>query len=168
MEQVLLLNKSFEPIKVINWKRALCMIALGKVEVIEEYDEVIKSARSTINSPAVVRLLSSFKRLKREVSFTKGNIFARDKWTCQYCLKRHHQARLTLDHVFPRSRGGETRWENIVTCCTSCNTKKGNRTPTEACMLLLKTPTKPDWISLFSKTISKDEVPEEWRYFCYL
>jgi 5-methylcytosine-specific restriction endonuclease McrA len=144
------------------------MVSVGRAEVIEEYDYIIRSQRLVINMPAVVRLVSSFKRIKKEAAFTKNNIFARDKWTCQYCSKKLSQDELTFDHVLPRSRGGETRWENIVTACHPCNNRKGNRTPAEAHMALIKKPIKPDWFLLFSKIISKQEVPREWKYFFYL
>jgi len=167
MEQVLLLNKSFEPITIISWKRALCMFMLGKVEIIEEYKHEVRSQRLIMRMPAVVRLLHNFKRIKRNVSFTKNNIFARDKWICQYCLEKFSSEELTLDHVLPKSKGGRTCWENIVTCCIPCNSKKGNKLPGEAYMQLQRQPIRPEWISLFGILLSRRSVPEEWKQFCY-
>lgn len=117
--------------------------------------------------PAVVRLLYSFKTIKKKVSFTRGNILARDKWTCQYCLGRFSDSELTLDHVVARARGGKTCWENIVACCVPCNSKKGNRTPQEAGMQIRKMPTCPVWLSLFQALLCKKQIPEKWKEFCY-
>ncbi len=87
MRPVLLLNQSYEPISIINWKKAVCFIFLEKVEVLEEYDFLINSPSTSIRHPAVIRLTKNFRRLQRDVSLTKYNVFARDNWTCQYCRK---------------------------------------------------------------------------------
>jgi 5-methylcytosine-specific restriction endonuclease McrA len=143
------------------------MIYLGKAEVIEEYREEVHSQKISFLLPAVIRLVHEFKRYRRQVSFSKNNVLARDKWTCQYCLKKFHPDKLTLDHVLPKSRGGPTTWENIVACCDECNGKKGSRTPVEARMELKKKPSRPEWISFFNVTLAKCVIPTEWKYFCY-
>src|SRR6476469_843141 len=135
--QTLLLNQGFEPIKVISWQRAITLLFLGKVEVIEEYDHGVRSVNLIIKIPAVVRLLRAFRRHARPVKFSRVNIYARDNYRCQYCGKRASIGELTYDHVLPRSQGGMTEWTNIVTCCYLCNRKKGGRTPREAGMTLL-------------------------------
>ena len=137
MEQVLLLNITYEPLKVINWKRAIIMLTLGKIEVIEEYNREIRSVSFAIKLPAVVRLLRFVKRPKTPVRFCRQNIYIRDDYKCQYCGGKRPPGELTWDHVLPRARGGKTEWENIVTCCIGCNRKKGGRIPSEASMSLI-------------------------------
>ena len=136
MEHVLLLNITYEPLRIINWKKAITLLCLGKVEVIEEYTREIHSVTFTLKLPSVVRLLRMVKRPKTPVKFSRQNIYARDRYRCQYCGNQYPTEELTYDHVMPKSRGGTTEWENIVTCCIDCNRKKGGRNPSEASMQL--------------------------------
>ena len=167
MEQVLLLNITYEPLKIINWKRAITLLLLEKVEVLEEYNLEIHSVRFTFKLPSVVRLLKLVKRPKTPVKFSRQNIYARDKYRCQYCGKKYPSEDLTYDHVIPRYRGGKTRWDNIVTCCMSCNRKKGGRTPGEARMRLVRKPAQPKWLPAVRVTIGFKEVPQTWRDYLY-
>ncbi len=167
MEQVLLLNITYEPLKIINWKKAITMLCLGKVEVIEEYDRDIHSVSFTLRLPSVVRLLKMVQRHKSPVKFSRQNIYARDRYRCQYCGDRYATEELTYDHVLPKSRGGKTEWENIVTCCIDCNREKGGRTPKEACMALVRKPSRPTWIPALRITIGFHRVPESWRDYLY-
>jgi len=167
MEQVLLLNITYEPLKIINWKKALTLLFLGKVEVLEEYDKEIHSVSFTIKLPSVVRLLKMIKWTKRPVKFSRQNIYIRDNYRCQYCGKKLSPEELTYDHVIPKSKGGKTVWENIVTCCPSCNRKKGGRTPEEAGMRLLKKPTRPKWLPAIRITIGYKDIPQSWRDYLY-
>ena len=167
MEQILLLNITYEPLKIINWKKAITMLCLGKVEVIEEYDFDIHSVSFTLKLPSVVRLLKMVKRHKSPIKFSRQNIYARDRHRCQYCGNRHATEELTYDHVFPKSRGGKTEWENIVTCCIDCNRVKGGRTPKEASMTLVRKPSRPTWIPALRITIGFHRVPESWRDYLY-
>ena len=167
MEQVLLLNISYEPLKVINWKKAITMLFLGKVEVIEEYSREIHSVSFAIKLPSVVRLLKMVKRNKSPVKFSRQNIYARDRYKCQYCGNRHYSEDLTYDHIVPKSYGGKTIWENIVTCCMKCNRKKGGRTPNEASMKLIRKPTRPTWVPAIRITVGFKEVPQSWRDYLY-
>lgn len=167
MEQVLLLNISYEPLKVINWKKAVTMLCLGKVEVIEEYGTDIHSISFTIKLPSVVRLLKVVKRNNSPVKFSRQNIYARDHYRCQYCGERYPLEELTYDHIYPKSRGGKTEWENIVTCCMKCNRKKGGRTPREASMRLIRKPVIPKWVPAVRLTIGFREVPQTWREYLY-
>ena len=167
MEQILLLNITYEPLKIINWKKAITMLCLGKVEVIEEYDFDIHSVSFTLKLPSVVRLLKMVKRHKSPIKFSRQNIYARDRHRCQYCGNRHATEELTYDHVFPKSRGGKTEWENIVTCCIDCNRVKGGRTPKEASMALVRKPSRPTWIPALRITIGFHRVPESWRDYLY-
>ena len=167
MEQVLLLNITYEPLKIINWRKAVTMLCLGKVEVIEEYDHEIRSVSFSVKLPSVVRLLKLIKRPKNPIKFSRQNIYARDRFKCQYCGRRFSSEELTYDHVFPKSRGGRTEWENIVTCCVECNRIKGGRTPEEAAMMLIRKPSRPSWIPALRITIGFQRVPESWRDYLY-
>tara|TARA_B100000609_G_scaffold56200_1_gene43706 strand:- start:583 stop:1095 length:513 start_codon:yes stop_codon:yes gene_type:complete len=166
MQQTLLLNASYEPLSVISWQRAMTMWCLKKVEVIAEYDErQIHSASSTFRMPSVVRLLQYVRRRYVGVRFSRQNIYARDSHQCQYCGRKAPQVELTLDHVFPKSRGGRTSWENIVACCVQCNRKKGGLTPKEARMKLLKTPIKPSHHNQLDMSFNRSRAPHEWLDF---
>ncbi len=167
MEQVLLLNATYEPLIVINWKRAITLLFLGKVEVLEEYGQEIHSVSFSIKLPSVVRLLRMIKKPKTPIKFSRQNIYARDKYKCQYCGKRFPSEDLTYDHVTPKARGGGTKWTNIVTCCISCNRKKGGRTPAEARMKLIRKPFCPKWVPVLRATIGFKQVPSSWRDYLY-
>jgi 5-methylcytosine-specific restriction endonuclease McrA len=167
MQQVLLLNITYEPLKVINWKKAITLFLLEKVEVLEEYNREIHSVSFTIKLPAVVRLLRLVKKPKTPVKFSRQNIYARDKYRCQYCGGRFSIEELTYDHVIPKYRGGKTRWDNIVTCCIECNRKKGGRTPPEAHMKLIRKPSQPKWLPAIRITIGYTEIPNSWRDYLY-
>jgi 5-methylcytosine-specific restriction endonuclease McrA len=167
MEQVLLLNITYEPLRIINWKKAVTLLCLGKVEVIEEYSEEIHSVSFTIKLPSVVRLLKMVKRPKCPVKFSRQNIYARDRYKCQYCGEKWPSEELTYDHIIPKSRGGKTEWENIVTCCVECNRVKGGRTPSEARMALIRKPVRPSWVPAIRITIGFNQVPKSWRDYLY-
>lgn len=165
--QTLLLNQGFEPIKVISWQRAITLLFLGKVEVLEEYDHNIRSVTMIIKIPAVVRLLRAFRRHARPVKFSRVNIYARDGHRCQYCGVKCSTNDLTYDHVIPRSKGGLTNWENIVSACYACNREKANRTPAEARMKLLALPVRPTWMPAVQIRVSTHSVPDAWRDYVY-
>ena len=167
MEQVLLLNATFEPLKVIDWKRAIRLLTLGKVEVLEEYDMEIRSVTFAIKLPAVLRLLRYVRYRKRDIKFSRANIYARDNFKCQYCGHRFESQDLTFDHVVPKRYGGKTEWSNIVTCCYRCNGKKGARTLKDSGFKLRKKPVKPDWVPFLMITIGVRAVPESWQDYLY-
>jgi 5-methylcytosine-specific restriction endonuclease McrA len=164
--RTLVLSASYEPMATISWRRAITLLTLGKVEVLECYDRDVRSPSVVIKLPCVVRLLSRFRRFKRAVRFSKQNVFARDHWRCQYCGERMEICALTLDHVIPRSAGGKTSWENVVTCCRGCNGRKANRTPAQAGMRLLTRPRRPEWLPMFVINIGRS-APEAWKAYCY-
>jgi 5-methylcytosine-specific restriction endonuclease McrA len=167
MDHVLLLNATFEPMKVIDWKRAIKLLALGKVEVLEEYDKEIRAVTFAIRIPSVLRLLSFVRHRNKEVKFSRLNIYARDEFRCQYCGKHFESRDLTFDHVVPRRQGGRTEWTNIVTACYRCNRKKGGRTLKQSGLQLLKKPTKPSWVPFIMVTIGVTSVPDSWRDYLY-
>jgi 5-methylcytosine-specific restriction endonuclease McrA len=161
------LSQSYEPIKAISWQRAVTLLTLGKVEVLEEYDGFVRSSTIVIKIPAVVRLLRAFRRHKKPVKFSRINIFARDGYRCQYCGVEKKVAELTYDHVIPRYQGGKTVWTNIVTACDKCNLRKGGRTPEQAGMRLLSTPVQPKWMPSMTITVSTRSVPDAWMDYLY-
>ena len=165
--RTLVLSQGYEPVKVITWQRAITLLFLGKVEVLEEYDHDIHAVSIIIKVPAVVRLLRAFRRHAKPVKFSRVNIYARDNYKCQYCARKASISDLTYDHVVPRSQGGMTEWTNIVTCCYLCNRKKGGRTPQEAGMRLLANPTQPNWVPAVAIRISLRSVPEAWTDYLY-
>lgn len=143
MEHVLLLNATYEPLQVITWQRAVRLLTLGRVEVVEEADRQIRSVTLVIKLPSVVRLLRMVRPRWHLVKFSRANVYLCDNFRCQYCGVRGEAAALNLDHVVPRTMGGPTRWENIVTCCLPCNRRKGAHLPEDVGMRLLSKPVKP-------------------------
>lgn len=164
MENVLLLNSSYEPMRVISWQRAICMFFSGKVEVIEESSNEVHSVSLVIKIPAVVRLLSFVKVRQKAPTLSRANILARDQFECQYCAKQLTPKEATLDHVLPRSQGGRTSWDNLVCCCASCNKRKGNQTPKQANMPLKQKPVKPGWLPVLQIRFN-GKIPDSWQYF---
>ncbi len=137
---VLVLNASYEPINVCAARRALVLVLKGVAAAEEHSQTLVHSARNALRLPSVIRLLE-YRRIPHQArSLSRKNILMRDRYTCQYCLSVLPSAELTLDHVIPRSRSGETTWENLVTSCLECNNRKGNRTPEEAGLKLARQP----------------------------
>lgn len=140
---------------------------LGKVEVVQGSGREIRSVGLSFRVPSVVRLLRFVGFRRREVRFSRQNIFARDRYRCQYCGRGFRPELLTYDHIIPRSRGGRTEWENIVTCCIACNRKKGGKTPHEAGLKLIKKPSRPLWLWGLHRRLGPEETPPEWREYLY-
>ena len=137
---VLVLNSSYEPINVCAARRALVLVLKGVAAAEEHGSGQVHSPRHAIRVPSVIRLLE-YRRIPHQTrSLSRKNILMRDRYTCQYCHRVMPSGELTLDHVVPRSRSGETAWENLVACCHPCNNRKGNRTPEEAGMKLARMP----------------------------
>jgi len=160
MDRTLLLSQSYEPIMAVSWKKALCLLILGKAEVVEEYDRQVRSMKSIFYMPAVVRLVSSFRRHRRQVKYSKQNVFARDRYRCLYCGTVGTNDTLTCDHIVPRSKGGLTAFSNIATSCKECNARKADRTPQEAGMSLKSIPYAPDWVPFVFRC---GEMPKLWE-----
>ena len=139
MQQVLVLNASYEPLNVCTLRRAHVLVYKGKAEVVERLDQPLRSATGSFIWPHVIRLLH-YVRVPRAIQrkISRRALFARDGWRCVYCGTSG--GRLTLDHVVPRSRGGRSSWENLVACCYRCNNSKGDRTPEEAGLKLARRP----------------------------
>jgi 5-methylcytosine-specific restriction endonuclease McrA len=137
---VLVLNASYEPINVCAARRAIVLVLKGVASAEEHAHTHVHSCRQALRLPSVIRLLE-YRRIPIQTrSLSRKNILLRDRYTCQYCLSTLPSSELTLDHVIPRSRGGESTWENLVACCLDCNNQKGNRTPEEAGLKLARSP----------------------------
>ena len=169
MEQTLLLNATYEPLKVVNWQKAVTLWCQGKVEIIAHHDREVRAVSFSFKLPSVIRLLR-YVRIKKRfdyVPFSRANIYARDEFTCQYCAEAFPTQELTFDHVVPVSQGGRKDWENIVTCCVTCNRRKGGRTPAEARMKLIRAPRRPMSAPAIRITIGLRSAPESWRDYLY-
>jgi 5-methylcytosine-specific restriction endonuclease McrA len=158
MQHVLVLNASYEPLNVCTVRRAHVLVFKGKAEVLEKHEQPLRTATSTYTRPHVIRLLHYVRvprTVKRKIS--RRALFARDGWRCVYCGAATH---LTLDHVVPRSRGGDSVWENVVTSCAPCNLRKGNRLLHEVQMTMHTTP-RPPSPSLFIR-LAAPKIPHTW------
>lgn len=160
---VLFLDQSFLPLRIEHWTRAVTDLFLGKVEIVEvSRDRTIKLVSGEMPMPAVVRVVRHFRRDRQRIKFSRLNIYARDRFTCQLCGDQFPSEDLTFDHVLPRSRGGRTTWENIITACVPCNSAKADRTPEEAGMRLIRRPAKPKYLPTVVSKSDMGRVPEEW------
>jgi 5-methylcytosine-specific restriction endonuclease McrA len=162
-ERVLVLNATYEPINVCTVRRATVLVLKSKAEVLERGKGVLRSERLALERPVVIRLITYVKvpRDMHRRKITRKAVLARDSWTCQYCGQ--HKPGLTVDHVIPRSRGGESVWENIVAACASCNRRKGNRLPREASMHPKRRPRPPG--PLVFIRISSPRIPNTWERY---
>jgi len=164
MTTVLFLDAQWRPLRVEPWQRAVADFMLGKVEVIEySKDRMIQGIGRQHPMPIVVRVLRHFKRDRIRIKFSRINIYARDRFTCQYCGGRFMTEELNFDHVIPRSRGGRTTWENIVTACIPCNSTKGDRTLEQAGLKLLSKPRKPAYLPAITVRLAGGHIPDEWK-----
>src|ERR671925_411911 len=159
MGQVLVLNASYEPLNVCTVRRAHVLVFKGKAEVIEQLEQPLRAAAAAFPWPHVIRLVTYVhvpRAAQRKIS--RRALFARDGWRCVYCGSSG--GRLTLDHVVPRSRGGESIWENVVTSCAPCNLRKGNRLPEEVSMTI-RIPPRPPAPVLFIR-LAAPKIPHTW------
>lgn len=170
----LVLDLSYRPVNVVCWKRAICLEFIGKAHVLEYYDQTVSSPSGSFYIPAVLRvpqLLQVVKRRRVKQSLSRKNILYRDEFTCQYCSSGDN---LTIDHVIPISRGGKWEWENLVTACARCNSRKGQKTLEQANMKLRKIPKAPKEYDIMAvpltksafRTLKRDQgLPEEWLQY---
>ncbi|MHB1305716.1 MAG: HNH endonuclease [Limisphaerales bacterium] len=185
-EQVLVLNRLWQAVNVCSVRRALALLFEGHAQVVfsaadgsyqtynfhewrdlsrqQPHDESIHTVSFRIRVPRVILLMVFDRMPRKEVKFTRHNIFERDKCTCQYCGRHCDRKELNLDHVIPRDRGGPTSWENIVCSCIPCNTRKANRTPQEAGLHLVRKPKRPKWRPFVQVNFG---IPyhDSWRHF---
>ena len=185
-QPVLVLNRLWQAVNVCSAKRALILLFQGHAHVVvgdndgafqtfnfnqwqdfsiqQPHSESIRSVSFKIRVPRVILLVVFDRFPKKEVKFTRHNIFERDQNTCQYCGSAFDRKDLNLDHVIPRDRGGPTTWENIVCSCISCNTRKANRTPQEAGLHLIRKPKRPKWRPFIQVNLGL-HCHDSWKHF---
>jgi 5-methylcytosine-specific restriction endonuclease McrA len=180
---VLVLNRSYLPIHVTTVRRAFSLIYQGTALAVNgEYetfdfhawrrlsarsDDGVGTPGGKIRLPRVIVLLGYDRVPRRHVRYSRLNIFARDKFTCQYCGQKPHRSQLNLDHVIPRSLGGRTTWENVVCSCVDCNRQKGGRTPAQARLRLIRQPVRPRWTPVIHHAVQSVRY-DEWRPFLHI
>jgi 5-methylcytosine-specific restriction endonuclease McrA len=184
--QVLVLNRLWQAVNICSARRAFALVYAGHAQIVSSDDatnfmthdfeswrdlsanapdhEVVTTISFKIRIPRVIVLLVFDRLPKKEVKFTRHNVFERDKNTCQYCGEIFDRSELNLDHVVPRDRGGTTTWENVVCSCISCNTRKGNRLPREAHMSLIRKPKRPKWRPFVHVTFAAPQH-DLWKHF---
>lgn len=176
----LVLNRSWQPINVATVARALILLWNGSAKVVDpinyqlfdwsdwsrlvpDQDEpFVQSVRQKFRVPEVIALNQIDRMPTQAVTFSRRNVFRRDKMTCQYCGKHPGSKELTIDHVVPRSQGGQSSWTNCVLACVECNSRKAGRTPTEAGMRLRNQPTRPAWKPIYAQRMTRIE---SWAKF---
>ena len=159
--RTLLLDQTFFPVKIINWQKAMILFLTGRAEVLDVYEHLnIRSVSESFKLPKVLRLLKRHKNAKH-VKFSRENVFIRDNFTCQYCYHQFKQKELTFDHVVPVSKNGPTTWENVVTACRPCNTKKGDKNLKDLNLRLKTKPQEPSWSPRYGPKIEKND-PKDW------
>ncbi|MCX8092911.1 MAG: HNH endonuclease [Candidatus Goldbacteria bacterium] len=159
---VLLLNSTFEPLTIINVRRALKLLFTKKAHPVEDSPYYLSTVKAKIRIPSVIQILYYVKRPYSRPKFSKKSVFMRDNYQCQYCGK--HTNKPTLDHVIPRSKNGTNDWYNVVTACPDCNNKKGDRTLKEAGMTLVKQPSEPKYM-IYSTILTPANIKRWEKYF---
>ena len=159
---------SYFPLSLWSWQDAVKAVFMDRVMTLNEYDRVVRSPSFEMRLPSVIAL-KEFIPLNKRPAFTRFNVFLRDMFACQYCGDRYETRELTFDHVIPRSRGGRTSWENVVTACSGCNMRKGNRMPREAGMLPRLKPLAPSTYQLREngRGFPPNFLHEDWRDYLY-
>ncbi|WP_142847796.1 HNH endonuclease [Telmatospirillum sp. J64-1] len=159
---------SYFPLSLWSWQEAIKAVVADRVNVVSEYDRVVRSPNWAFRLPSVISL-KEYVPAARHPAFTRFNLFLRDRFVCQYCGHPFPVHDLTFDHVIPRSRGGQTTWENVVAACGPCNLVKANRTPAEAGMPPLMRPYRPTshQLQLNGRSFPPNFLHESWRDFLY-
>lgn len=154
------LDAAWQPIEIVDGLKGFSMVYSGRAKVVENYDQQLNAL---FCYPSVIVLKSYIRKKPVCLSPTRMNIYWRDNHHCQYCGEKFAHSQLTLDHVIPKSRGGQKSWENIVTACAPCNQLKANRTPYEANMTLIKEPSRPAFNIV--RTVPSANIPDSWKKF---
>lgn len=166
--KVLTLDQNYEPIGLISWKRAVALFFLRKATILEEYEQEIHSINFSMKLPSVIVTNGKYLGRKKTVNYSRRNIWIRDKGLCQYCSKPVTFEDLTTDHVVPKVLGGKTSWDNIVTCCYTCNQKKGDKTLKNSHLTLKNLPKKPTHLPFIGDvlgTYSSLVIPPTWHFW---
>ncbi|MCE2522038.1 MAG: HNH endonuclease [Rhodobacteraceae bacterium] len=156
---------SYFPLSLLSWQDSVKAAFQKRVEVVSEYEAVVRSPSIEFRLPSVVAL-RNFVKPAKSTAFTRFNLFLRDEFRCQYCGS---EGEMTFDHVIPRSRGGKTVWANVVAACATCNLAKGNRLPSECNLALRRTPVQPTVMQLLNagRKFPPDYLHVSWIDFLY-
>jgi 5-methylcytosine-specific restriction endonuclease McrA len=156
---------SYYPLSLWSWQDAIKAVFLDRVNILAEYERTVRSPSFEMKLPSVVSL-KSYVRPARNPAFTRFNVFLRDSFECQYCGDDDD---LTFDHLIPRSRGGRTTWENVVTACAPCNLRKGGRLVQQAGMYPSNPPHRPSVIELRNngRSFPPNYLHESWADYLY-
>jgi 5-methylcytosine-specific restriction endonuclease McrA len=159
---------SYFPLSLWSWQDTVKAVFLERVDIISEYDRVVHSPSFEMRLPSVIAL-REYVAPSRYPAFTRFNVFLRDSFRCQYCDLRRPTPELTFDHVVPRSKGGRTSWDNVVTACGACNTRKGNRLPDQCGMHPFRDPWRPQTVELQEngRAFPPNYLHDSWRDFLY-
>ena len=181
-DRVLVLNRSWTAVNISTVRRAVALVYQGYARVVDAADyatydfdawthaslhgpgRCLRSVDIRFRVPEVIVLSFFNGGHAKEVKFSRRNILERDRHTCQYCGRRYDRSQLTVDHVIPRSRGGESTWENVLTACVSCNTRKGSRTLEETGLAALSVPARPHWPTFVGSRLARIRIPS-WEKF---
>jgi 5-methylcytosine-specific restriction endonuclease McrA len=167
--KALVLNASYEPLRIVPWQKALLLWFQEKVDILEYHAVFARSVSNSFKLPSVLKLKTYVRPKKLDgVRFCRENVYIRDNYTCQYCAEKFTYKELTIDHVVPASQGGPKTWTNVVTACRSCNQTKANRTPEKARMPLLKPPRAPLWLPVVELSLGAerdDKSPMAWKEY---
>ncbi|MBN8530263.1 MAG: HNH endonuclease [Alphaproteobacteria bacterium] len=155
---------SYHPLSLLSWQDAIKALLMGRVQVVSEYDTSVRSPSVELKIPSIVSLKRYIPSDQSKPAFTRFNIFLRDRFSCQYCGDSFEYRTLTLDHVLPKSKGGKTTWENVVTACRSCNIQKGDKIPGKNFMRPLQKPVMPTSYELqkLSQEMARTSLPDCW------
>lgn len=164
-KKILLLNDSYEVLNFITERRGLKLLWKNKVEIISEWEESIRWIGGKIKSPSILRLKKHVRRNFYSSSFNRTALVKRDNSTCLYCNQKLTASQVTIDHVIPKSQGGATSYMNCVVSCSSCNSKKANRTPEQANLVLLSKPTHPSFYEYHHPMEPKSDWHPNWEKF---
>ncbi len=159
---------SYFPLSVWSWQETVKAVFLERVNIVSEYDLTVRSPSIQMRLPSVISLKDYIHTVRRP-AFTRFNVFLRDRFLCQYCGHGFATPDLTFDHIVPRSRGGRTTWDNVVTACTTCNLRKGNRLPRESGLFPRARPQRPTTYELQEngRAFPPNYLHESWRDFLY-
>jgi 5-methylcytosine-specific restriction endonuclease McrA len=165
--RVLVLNATYEPVHICNVRRAVIMIFKGIAVMQEQARFALRSVSASLPAPSVIRLVHYIHLPYRKKLASKNNILIRDRFVCQYCGKPLRSQEVTLDHIVPKSRGGESNWENLAACCPACNVRKGSKLPEEAGLTLIKDPRKGSTYHFIHLLRHYGSVDEQWRKYLF-
>lgn len=167
--KVLTLSPSYEPLGVVDWEKAISLLYNGKVHVLSEYERLISSPSTQIRVPSVIVFKNGKRHKKNSVRFSRKNIWIRDEGRCQYCGLDVSIKDFTIDHVIPKTLGGGTMWTNVVTCCATCNQKKGDKLAHRCGMSLKSIPVKPSSLPFVQDSEhyfnNSNRIPDDWKFW---